>query len=49
MVKSEKMVEDNQPEIKITDADRYQWLCKNRGYSNKDIDAMIISEIVHGK
>lgn len=29
---------------KITDTDRYEWLCKNRGYSNKDIDNMIMSE-----
>lgn len=28
----------------ISDVDRYQWLCKNRGYSNPDIDKMILLE-----
>lgn len=35
--------------IKITNDDRYKWLCKNRGYSDGDIDAMIMSEIKLGK
>ena len=34
----------SEPVTEITNADRYAWLCKNRGYSNKDIDNMINSQ-----
>ena len=36
-----------EPVTEITDADRYAWLRKNRGYSNTDIDNMIHSQQKH--